>query len=110
MLTIASGDPCVAQVQAYEANEVDFATCVPSQDIARMRDQYPDEISLEPISATIFPVFDNRKEPWNDVRVRQAFSLAIDRQAIVDVLTDGTSDPAPCWCRRGSSGAIPATR
>jgi oligopeptide transport system substrate-binding protein len=94
VLTIATGDPCVAQVQAYEADEVDFATCIPSQDIARMREQYPDEFSLQPLSATIFPVFDNRQEPWSDVRVRQAFSLAIDRQAIVDVLTDGTSEPA----------------
>lgn len=104
VLTIATGDPCVAQVQAYEADEVDFATCVPAQDIARMREQYPDEFSLEPLSATIFPLFDNRKEPWNDVRVRQAFSLAIDRQAIVDVLTDGTSEPAPVLVPEGIVG------
>ena len=104
ILTIATGDPCVAQVQAYEADEVDFATCVPSQDIARMRDQYPDEFSLQPLSATIFPLFDNRQEPWNDVRVRQAFSLAIDRQAIVDVLTEGTSAPAPVLVPEGIVG------
>jgi oligopeptide transport system substrate-binding protein len=59
-----------------------------------MRDQYPDEFSLQPLSSTIFPVFDNRAAPWNDTRVRQAFSLSIDRQAIVDALTDGTSEPA----------------
>jgi oligopeptide transport system substrate-binding protein len=104
LLTIATGDPCVAQVQAYEADEVDFATCVPSQDIARMRDQYPDEFSLQPLSATIFPAFDNSQEPWNDVRVRQAFSLAIDRQAIVDVLTEGTSEPAPLLVPEGIEG------
>jgi len=104
VLTIATGDPCVAQVQAYEADEVDFATCVPSQDIARMRDQYPDEFSLQPLSATIFPVFDNSQEPWNDVRVRQAFSLAIDRQAIVDALTEGTSEPAPVLVPEGIVG------
>jgi oligopeptide transport system substrate-binding protein len=104
LLTIATGDPCVAQVQAYEADEVDFATCVPSQDIARMRDQYPDEFSLQPLSATIFPAFDNSQEPWNDVRVRQAFSLAIDRQAIVDVLTEGTSEPAPLLVPEGIVG------
>jgi oligopeptide transport system substrate-binding protein len=104
VLTIATGDPCVAQVQAYEADEVDFATCIPSQDIARMREQYPDEFSLQPLSATIFPVFDNRQEPWSDVRVRQAFSLAIDRQAIVDVLTDGTSQPAPVLVPEGIIG------
>ncbi len=104
VLTIATGDPCVAQVQAYEADEVDFANCVPAQDIARMREQYPEEFSLQPLSATIFPIFDNRNEPWSDVRVRQAFSLAIDRQAIVDALTDGTSAPAPVMVPEGIVG------
>jgi oligopeptide transport system substrate-binding protein len=104
VLTIATGDPCVAQVQAYEADEVDFVTCVPAQDIARMRDQYPEEFSLQPLSSTIFPIFDNRKEPWNDVRVRQAFSLAIDRQLIVDALTEGTSEPAPVLVPEGIVG------
>lgn len=107
VLTIATGDPCVAQVQAYEANEVDFATCVPAQDIARMRSQYPDELTLEPLSATIFPVFDNRQEPWNDARVRKAFSLAIDRDAIVAVLTDNTSAPAYQLVPEGIIGRDP---
>lgn len=104
VMTIATGDPCVAQVQAYEADEIDFATCVPPQDIARMRSQYADELSLETLSATVFPIFDNRQEPWNDVRVRQAFSLAIDRQAIVEVLTDNTSLPAPVLVPEGIVG------
>ena len=104
VLTIATGDPCVAQIQAYEADDVDFVTCVPAQDIARVRAQYPDELSLETLSATIFPLFDNRSEPWNDVRVRQAFSLAIDRQAIVEVLTDNTSQPAPVLVPEGIVG------
>ena len=33
-MTIASGDLCTAQLRAYEAGEVDFTTCLPSQDIA----------------------------------------------------------------------------
>src|SRR5882724_6683051 len=36
-MTIASGDLCTAQLRAYEAGEVDLTTCVPSQDIARVR-------------------------------------------------------------------------
>lgn len=38
---------------------------------------------------------------WNaayqDVRVRQAISMAIDRQAIIDVIYGGTYDPATAW-------------
>ena len=36
-MTVASGDVCAAQLRAFEADEVDFATCVPSQDIARVQ-------------------------------------------------------------------------
>lgn len=35
-MTIASGDLCTAQLRAYEAGEVDFTTCLPSQDIGRV--------------------------------------------------------------------------
>lgn len=37
------------------------------------------------------PVFnmDTTRAPWNDVRVREAVSLAIDRQAAIKMITDG---------------------
>jgi peptide/nickel transport system substrate-binding protein len=37
------------------------------------------------------PVFnmDTTREPWNDIRVREAVSLAIDRQAAIKMITDG---------------------
>ncbi|PII37677.1 hypothetical protein T190_31355 [Sinorhizobium meliloti CCBAU 01290] len=36
-MTVASGDICEAQLRAYEADEIDFATCIPIQDIPRVR-------------------------------------------------------------------------
>lgn len=33
------------------------------------------------------------KQPYDDVRVRKALNLAVDRQALVDVVTQGTSAP-----------------
>jgi oligopeptide transport system substrate-binding protein len=108
VLTITSGDLCTAQIQAYEADEIDFVTCVPSQDIARVREQYADEFSLQALSATLWVQFDNRNPIFSDVRVRKAMSLAVDRQAMVDALTDGTSFPAPVHVPAGVVGNNPA--
>ncbi|MBI2908353.1 MAG: ABC transporter substrate-binding protein [Chloroflexi bacterium] len=40
----------------------------------------------------VFLVFHPEKKPFDDQRVRQAFSLAVDRQAIIDVVMDGEAE------------------
>jgi peptide/nickel transport system substrate-binding protein len=39
-------------------------------------------------------VFNMQQKPWNDVRVRQAANYAINRQALVKNVLQGTADPA----------------
>ncbi len=36
-------------------------------------------------------------DAYSDIRVRQAISMAIDREAIIDVIYGGTYDPATAW-------------
>jgi oligopeptide transport system substrate-binding protein len=92
-MTIASGDLCTAQLRAYEADEVDFATCVPSQDIARVRKDptLGKELSPYPAAATVWVQYDLSRPPWNDKRIRHALALAIDRKAIVAAVSDDTA-------------------
>jgi peptide/nickel transport system substrate-binding protein len=47
------------------------------------------QVLLRPPNTTAFINIMTDKEPWNDVRVRKALSLAIDKQAIVDNLYGG---------------------
>ena len=44
-----------------------------------------------------FPHMHNADNPFNDVRVREAVGLALDRQAISDAETSGHSKPANYW-------------
>ena len=39
--------------------------------------------------------FDNQKKPWNDIRVRQALSMAIDFEAIAENYMQGWGDASP---------------
>ncbi len=79
------------QVAAYEANEIDFAWgnqgLLSPADIA--------VISADPeLSAQYFPhyadfrtyyfFFDDTQPPFDDLRVRQAFAYALDRDAILE--------------------------
>ena len=39
--------------------------------------------------------FDNQKEPWSDIRVRQALSMAIDQESIAENYMQGWGDASP---------------
>ena len=109
VISITSGDPCVAQLRAFEANEVDFATCVPPQEISRvMKDPtLGRQFNRLPLSGTVWVQFDNSRAPWNDVRVRQALAMVVDRQAIVDAITQGTATAAPVLVPKDIPGNNP---
>ena len=56
--------------------------------------------------ATPFVQTEDGKNPFQDVRVRKAISMAIDRQAIVDRIMDGFAEPAYQFIPDGMFGAI----
>ena len=72
----------------YENGDLDSVP-VGLNDIERVTDpQSPlsKELTIIPTLSTSFIVFNNKKPPFDDPKVRQAFSLAIDRQKIIDVV------------------------
>ncbi len=52
-------------------------------------------------------VFNGAMPPFNDVRVRQAFTTAIDREAWVDKVRNGVGVPAVSWLPPGLPGFDP---
>lgn len=83
-------------LRMYEAGEIDV-TGVSIYDIDRFLD--PDEpLHSQLISATDlctdYVVFDATRPPFDDVKVRQAFSMAFDRQKYIDVVLRGHALPA----------------
>ena len=95
-MTVASGDVCAAQLRAFEADEVDFVTCLPSQDIARVQGDatLKSQLNPFPLAATEWLQYDMSRAPWTDKRVRHALALAIDKKQIVAAVSNDTANVA----------------
>lgn len=72
----------------YENNEIDLAG-VGVNDIERIRDKgekLNKEFVEKPDLAIFYLAFNTKQPPFDDVKVRQAFGMAIDKQRIVSVV------------------------
>ena len=88
-------DPTAQSITAYEAGELDQAY-VPETQIERVKKDpvLSKEVQQFPRSGTWFMAFVTTQKPMNDVKVRQALSLAIDRDKLANVILKGAYAPA----------------
>ncbi|MGC7845671.1 peptide ABC transporter substrate-binding protein [Desulforudis sp. 1088] len=77
----------------YRTGEVDILVeDIPTQEIPQLKAS--GELKIFPDCALYFYRFNVEKKPLNDVRVRKALAMAIDRQAIVENVTQAGQKPA----------------
>lgn len=77
---------------AFESGELDGTANVPRTDLEGLRGQ--PELRFSPQYATYFLNINCQHKPLDDVRVRRALALAIDRRAIIKSVTLGGERPA----------------
>ena len=84
------------ELSMYENNELDWAghplSALPEDALPTLA--LREEFEKFPISGTYFYVFNTKAFPFNNVNMRKAFTLAIDRQAIIDHVTLSKQLPA----------------
>jgi oligopeptide transport system substrate-binding protein len=83
-------------IRLYEAGEID-TTGIPYASVERFLDPTEplhNELITGVDLCTGFVVFDVTQPPFDDVKVRQAFSMAFDRGKYIDVVLDGRALPA----------------
>ncbi len=89
---------------AFESGDIDVLDNVPSQEIPRLLAEDP-TFSILPMLGTYYYIFNVTKPPVDDVRVRRALTLAIDRTAIVETVTKGGQIPADSFVPPGLKDA-----
>ncbi len=78
------------QSMMFESGELDILDLDFAADsVDRFTETYPDQIVQGPRVGITYFTMNFNKEPFEDVRVRKAVQMAIDRQAILDALYGG---------------------
>jgi peptide/nickel transport system substrate-binding protein len=78
-----------AKVTAIETGEIDFTWGLPADQLPALRENADLVIDSTPSYAYYFNWFNSSREPFTDVRVRQAMNYAIDRETLAaDLLQD----------------------
>ncbi|MBL0605529.1 peptide ABC transporter substrate-binding protein [Aeromonas caviae] len=72
-----------AAYNRYRASELHYTT-YPLEQYQQIKRQSPEELVSAPMLATYYYVFNTQRKPFDDVRVRKALSLAIDRDTITE--------------------------
>jgi peptide/nickel transport system substrate-binding protein len=104
-LLIAAED--TARTAALVQGTVDFIEYVPTQDIELLENDDSIQLAGNAISQIRFIGFNLTREPFTDVRVRQAISMAIDRGPIIQAALDGYGTPVDIIFTQDHWAALP---
>lgn len=93
----------------YKTGELDYVGEplgeIHSDEYAFLEQEHPDEFQIRGIASTYYYVFNSTAAPFDQVKIREAFSMAIDRQLLIDSITKGGELPAYGFVPPGIAGA-----
>jgi oligopeptide transport system substrate-binding protein len=95
-----------AAYAAYLNGELDMVT-VPPPLLKEVQSSRAAEVVKVPEMVTFALFMNNKVAPFDDVKVRQAFALAIDRDALVGSVLQGAGKPTTTWIPEGVPGHNP---
>ena len=83
-----------AMVRRYEAGELDTTDDLPADQMKSLKQRFGNQVQVGPWLGTYFMIVNSSKAPFSDVRVRQALSMAMDREFVADQIWGQTMLPA----------------
>ncbi|MCI5697516.1 MAG: peptide ABC transporter substrate-binding protein [Clostridiales bacterium] len=96
-------DDTNAMYAAFKSGELDFINQVPPDEVkALLKDK---TLKVDPQIGTYFVCFNNKKAPFDNPKVREAFSLVIDRNFIVSEVAGTGEIPAGAYVPKGINDA-----
>jgi oligopeptide transport system substrate-binding protein len=91
---------------AYRSGLLHRTSSVPKSKLDVYRSERPSELRIAPQSGTYYYAFNVKRPPFDDVRVRRALALAVDRSAITREVTQAGEIPARHFTPDGISDYV----
>ncbi|MDB6170343.1 MAG: transporter substrate-binding protein [Verrucomicrobia bacterium] len=103
-VTFHTIDSVDAEERAFRAGQLHLTASLPPGKIAAYRQASPSVLRIDPLLATYFYRLNVRRPLLNDVRIRRALALAVDRDAIVGKILRGGQLAARAFTPPGTAG------
>jgi oligopeptide transport system substrate-binding protein len=92
----------VTEFNRYRAGELHLTGNVPPERIKQVREEIPDELFISTYLGVYYYGFNLTKPPFkNNPQLREALSMAIDREILVEKITGRGEAPAYSWVPPG---------
>ena len=78
----------------FRAGQLHITASIPTDKIAHYRQRQPEALQMSPFFSTYYYVFNTAVAPLDQVKVRQALTLAVDRKQITEKITKAGELPA----------------
>ena len=72
------------ELEMFESGELDYTNSVPSDLFQSLKKKYPTELHVSPLAGNLYYSINVKKPPFDNVKLRQALSMALDRDAIAN--------------------------
>jgi oligopeptide transport system substrate-binding protein len=70
------------ELKRYQAGELHVTNEIPSDQLETLKAELGDQVRLAPFVETMYFSFNITKPPFDDIKVRQALSMALDREVL----------------------------
>lgn len=94
----------MTEERAFRTGQLHITANLPPQKIAWYRENRPEVLRIDPYLGTYYYLVNVNKKPLDNVNVRRALSLAIDRKSLTDNLLKGGQIPAVCFTPPNTGG------
>lgn len=106
-LAFDSGD---TEERTFRTGQLDVTMTVPIAKLDSYRRTSPEVLHAVPLHEIRYLTLNITRPPLNDIRVRRALSLALDRQVLVDKVLKGGQKPAFSFVPPGLGGHSPQAK
>ncbi|RWP77327.1 peptide ABC transporter substrate-binding protein [Mesorhizobium sp.] len=95
-------------MKRFEAGELDSYDDLPTEQLADLKAKFGDQIRVGPYLGTYYYAIKTDKAPWDNVELRNAISMAIDRDFIAEKVWQNSMLPGYSMVPPGIEGYTPA--